>query len=88
MTNPIAALRDRTGLSRQELADALGVSVSTVAQTERGIPLSLGPLVVSGLRSQGLPADKLQREYKAWRRSLVAVNTEAVQQALSEVLAG
>lgn len=88
MKNPITALRDKAGLSRQELADWLGVSVSTVAQIERGIPSTLGPVVMAGLRTRGLNSSKLRQEYEAWRRSLVAVNTEAVQQALSEVLAG
>lgn len=88
MINPFVKLRDKTNLSRQELADALFVSVSTVAQIERGIPSTLGPVVMAGLRTRGLPAEKLRDQYEAWRHSLVATNTEAVEQALSEVLAG
>lgn len=86
--NPFVKLRRKTDLSRRELADALQVSVSTVAQVERGIPRTLGPIVMAGLRTRGLPAEKLRDQYEAWRRSLVATNTEAVEQALSEVLAG
>ena len=68
----ITQAREDAGLTRQDLADAIGVHVNTVARTERGV---LNPTLRSSMRlaeGVGVPLSKLiqaaEKDAKTLRR--------------------
>lgn len=67
MKNPVTAVREEMGLSRQQFALALGVSYSVLAAHEVGLPARMAPQVRRGLDRLGLDGERLAQDYAAWR---------------------
>jgi DNA-binding XRE family transcriptional regulator len=70
MQNPVVALRNQLGLSRQELAVLLCVGYQTVYQVEAGLVSHIQSSIKNPLRRLGFDVDELDTEYLAWRDSL------------------
>lgn|GEM_PF-2584793 len=70
MENPLVALRRQRGLSRPELARALGLPYLTIAAHELGYPACPGKRLLDALRRSGLCDPRaFERAYRAWRAS-------------------
>lgn len=68
--NPAVALRQRSGLSRREFAQRLGLSYSQWAALELGYPTVVSARVLWALHRAGVDAEAFARAYRRWRDDL------------------
>ncbi|HEY8415856.1 MAG TPA: helix-turn-helix transcriptional regulator [Thermaerobacter sp.] len=68
--NPAVALRMRSGLSRREFAQRLGLSYSQWAALELGYPTVVSARVLWALHRAGVDAEGFARRYRQWRDNL------------------
>lgn len=68
--NPAVALRQRSGLSRREFAQRLGLSYSQWTALELGYPKWVSPQVLWALHRAGVDAEAFARQYRQWRDEL------------------
>ena len=64
--NPIARMREETGLSLRELAQVLGLNFWTLWRIEKGYPAGLSLLVALRLKEHGYEGDPVE-DYHKWR---------------------
>lgn len=67
-TNPVAAFREALGLSRPELARALGVGYARLVDAELGYSVRLPRVLAEALTAHGHDGAVLADAYAAWRR--------------------
>lgn len=76
--NPITALRNRSGITRQELSALVGGLYQDLSWCERGRFPALPPRVVRALDAAGLDGAAIAAAYLTWlderRRQLVAAS--------------
>ena len=67
--NPIKQVREKAGLTRNELSKVAGVGYSTIASLEKGRQNSINENVLQALEQLGQEPDKLKAEYEQYREN-------------------
>lgn len=69
LINPLVALREAAGLTREQLAVYLGMSVSGLADYERGYRARIRPGLRGALERAGIPYWALASDYADWMQA-------------------
>ena len=69
MDNPIKNIREEQGKTINEMALKLGVNYMTYFRAEKGMNLTVSPIIMRRLEKMGYDRDKIEQEYRKWRNS-------------------
>lgn len=69
MENPLRKIRKELGITINEMALKLGVSYMTYFRAEKGMNLTVSPLIVKRLEELGYDREEIEQNYREWRES-------------------
>lgn len=69
MKNPLRRIREEEEITINDMALKLGVNYMTYFRAEKGMNLTISPIIMNGFEKMGYDKEKIEKEYREWRNS-------------------